>query len=61
MTMSAVRSVASYKRHLQRVNKGHQQQPAGPAGPRDIIVPETITVPILPTAWRAAPWTSSRC
>jgi translation initiation factor IF-2 len=39
-----VRSVASYKRHLQRVNKGHQQQPAGPAGPRDIIVPETITV-----------------
>jgi translation initiation factor IF-2 len=39
-----VRSVASYKRHLQRINKGHQQQPAGPAGPRDIIVPETITV-----------------
>jgi translation initiation factor IF-2 len=39
-----VRSVASYKRHLQRVNKGHQQQPAGPAGPRDIIVPETISV-----------------
>jgi translation initiation factor IF-2 len=38
-----VRSVASYRRHLQRVNKGHQQ-PAGPAGPRDIIVPETITV-----------------
>ncbi len=25
-----MRSVASYKRHLQRVNKGHQQQPAGP-------------------------------
>ena len=39
-----VRSIASYKRHLQRVNKGHQQKPAGPAGPRDIIVPETITV-----------------
>src|SRR3954470_23260591 len=39
-----VRSVASYKRHLQRINRGHQQQPAGPAGPRDIIVPETITV-----------------
>ncbi len=39
-----VRSVASYRRHLQRVNKGHQVQPAGPAGPRDIIVPETITV-----------------
>ncbi|HSS85103.1 MAG TPA: translation initiation factor IF-2, partial [Reyranella sp.] len=39
-----VRSVASYRRHLQRVNKSHQQIPAGPAGPRDIIVPETITV-----------------
>jgi translation initiation factor IF-2 len=39
-----VRSVASYRRHLQRVNKGHQVQQAGPAGPRDIIVPETITV-----------------
>ena len=38
-----VRSVAAYKRHLQRVNKGHQVQ-AGPAGPRDIVVPETITV-----------------
>jgi translation initiation factor IF-2 len=38
-----VRSVASYRRHLQRAHKGHQQ-PAGPAGPRDIIVPETITV-----------------
>ncbi len=38
-----VRSVASYRRHLQRVNKGHQVQ-AGPAGPRDIVVPETITV-----------------
>jgi len=39
-----VRSVASYRRHLQRVNKGHQQVPAGPAGPRDITIPETITV-----------------
>jgi len=39
-----VRSVASYRRHLQRVNKGHQAQPAGPAGPRDITIPETITV-----------------
>src|SRR6202012_1571325 len=38
-----VRSVASFRRHLQRVNKGHQQV-AGPAGPRDIVVPETITV-----------------
>jgi translation initiation factor IF-2 len=39
-----IRSVAAYKRHLQRVNKSHQQQPAGPAGPRDITIPETITV-----------------
>jgi translation initiation factor IF-2 len=38
-----VRSVASYRRHLQRAHKGHQVQ-AGPAGPRDIVVPETITV-----------------
>ena len=37
------RSLASFRRHLQRVNKGHQVQ-AGPAGPRDIVVPETITV-----------------
>ena len=40
-----MRSVASYRRHLQRVNKAaHQVQPAGPAGPRDITIPETITV-----------------
>jgi translation initiation factor IF-2 len=39
-----VRSVAAYRRHLQRVNKSHQAQPAGPAGPRDITIPETITV-----------------
>ncbi len=39
-----MRSVASYRRHLQRVNKGHQAQPAGPVGPRDITIPETITV-----------------
>ena len=39
-----MRSVAAYRRHLQRVNKSHQQQPAGPAGPRDITIPETITV-----------------
>jgi translation initiation factor IF-2 len=39
-----IRSVASYRRHLQRVNKGHAQAPAGPAGPRDITIPETITV-----------------
>ncbi len=39
------RSVAAYRRHLQRVNKAqHQAQPAGPAGPRDITLPETITV-----------------
>ena len=38
------RSVAAYRRHLQRVNKGHHQAPAGPAGPRDITIPETITV-----------------
>ncbi|HEY4940959.1 MAG TPA: translation initiation factor IF-2 [Rhizomicrobium sp.] len=38
------RSVAAYRRHLQRVNKGAQSAPAGPAGPRDITIPETITV-----------------
>jgi translation initiation factor IF-2 len=38
------RSVASFKRHLQRVHKGAQQQPAGPAGPREVTIPETITV-----------------
>ncbi len=38
------RSLASYRRHLQRVNKGAHAQPAGPAGPRDITIPETITV-----------------
>ncbi len=37
------RSVAAYKRHLQRINKGHQA-PAGPAGPREVTIPETITV-----------------
>jgi translation initiation factor IF-2 len=39
-----MRSVASYRRHLQRVNKGLQGQPAGPVGPREVIIPETITV-----------------
>jgi translation initiation factor IF-2 len=38
------RSVAAYRRHLQRVNKGHAAAPAGPAGPRDITIPETIAV-----------------
>jgi len=37
------RSVAAYRRHLQRV-KGAQAQPAGPAGPREVTIPETITV-----------------
>ncbi|HEY1710971.1 MAG TPA: translation initiation factor IF-2 [Rhizomicrobium sp.] len=37
------RSVASFRRHLQRA-KGQPQQPAGPAGPREVVVPETITV-----------------
>ncbi|MGA7710749.1 MAG: translation initiation factor IF-2 [Rhizomicrobium sp.] len=39
-----MRSIASYRRHLQRVNKGQQAQPAGPVGPREVIIPETITV-----------------
>ena len=38
------RSVAAYRRHLQRANKGAQAAPAGPAGPREVIIPETITV-----------------
>jgi translation initiation factor IF-2 len=38
------RSVAAYRRHLQRVNKTAQSQPAGPAGPREVTIPETITV-----------------
>ncbi|HWA88404.1 MAG TPA: translation initiation factor IF-2 [Rhizomicrobium sp.] len=37
------RSVASYKRHLQRINKGAPIQ-AQPAGPREVTIPETITV-----------------
>jgi translation initiation factor IF-2 len=37
------RSVAAYRRHLQRV-KGAPSAPAGPAGPREVIIPETITV-----------------
>ncbi|MBU6445066.1 MAG: translation initiation factor IF-2 [Alphaproteobacteria bacterium] len=39
-----MRSVASYRRHLQRVNKGAHAQAAGPAGPREVTIPETITV-----------------
>jgi len=38
------RSVASYRRHLQRVQRAGQQQQAGPAGPREVTIPETITV-----------------
>ena len=38
-----MRSVASYKRHLQRVHKGAPVQ-AQPAGPREVTIPETITV-----------------
>jgi translation initiation factor IF-2 len=38
------RSLAAYRRHLQRVNRGGQQEAPPPAGPRDITVPETITV-----------------
>ena len=38
------RSVAAFRRHLQRVNRAGQQQAAAPAGPREVIVPEAITV-----------------
>ncbi len=38
-----MRSVASYKRHLQRMNKGVKEV-AGPVGPREVTIPETITV-----------------
>ncbi len=37
-----MRSVASFRRHLQRA-KG-TPQPAAPAGPREVTIPETITV-----------------
>src|SRR5579871_3949253 len=39
-----MRSVASFRRHLQRVNRSGQQEPAAPAGPREVTIPETITV-----------------
>jgi translation initiation factor IF-2 len=38
------RSVAAYRRHLQRLNRAGQQTVAPPAGPREVIIPETITV-----------------
>ena len=37
-----MRSLASYRRQLNRAHR--QQQPAGPAGPREVVIPETITV-----------------
>ncbi len=39
-----MRSLAAFRRHLQRVNRAGQQQAAQPAGPREVTVPETITV-----------------
>jgi translation initiation factor IF-2 len=39
-----MRSVAAYRRHLQRVNRAGQQEAAPPAGPREVTIPETITV-----------------
>jgi translation initiation factor IF-2 len=39
-----MRSVAAYRRHLQRLNRTGQQVPAGPAGPREVVIPETIAV-----------------
>src|SRR5437763_1930817 len=38
-----MRSAAAFPRHLQRV-KGAPQPPAGPAGPREVTIPETLTV-----------------
>ncbi len=38
-----MRSIASYRRHLQR-KQGQPQQPAGPVGPREVTIPETLTV-----------------
>ena len=37
-----MRSVASYRRQLSRAHR--QAEPAGPAGPREVTIPETITV-----------------
>ncbi|HEX3810357.1 MAG TPA: translation initiation factor IF-2 [Rhizomicrobium sp.] len=39
-----MRSVASYRRHLQRVQRAGQQQQAAPVAPREVIIPETIAV-----------------
>ncbi|HTT83972.1 MAG TPA: translation initiation factor IF-2 [Rhizomicrobium sp.] len=38
------RSVASFRRHLQRLNRTGQQTAAPPAGPREVVIPETIAV-----------------
>ncbi len=38
------RSVAAYKRHLQRVQRAGQHDTAAPVGPREVTIPETITV-----------------
>ncbi|HEX4160026.1 MAG TPA: translation initiation factor IF-2 [Rhizomicrobium sp.] len=38
------RSVAAYRRHLQRLNRTGQQTAAPQAGPREVIIPEAITV-----------------
>jgi translation initiation factor IF-2 len=38
------RSLAAYRRHLQRLNRAGQQTVAQPAGPREVIIPESITV-----------------
>ncbi len=38
------RSVAAFRRHLQRLNRAGHEQAAAPAGPREVTVPETITV-----------------
>ncbi|HUO93562.1 MAG TPA: translation initiation factor IF-2 [Rhizomicrobium sp.] len=38
------RSVAAFRRHLQRVNRAGQQQAPAPAGPREVTIPEAITV-----------------
>ena len=38
------RSVAAYRRHLQRVNRAGQQQAPAPAGPREVTIPEHIAV-----------------
>jgi translation initiation factor IF-2 len=38
------RSVAAYRRHLQRVNRAGQQQAPAVAGPREVTIPEHIAV-----------------